>query len=160
MYLPAIEGHVLVEIVRCFRAFLEFSYIACQNIHNEKTINDLQNALARFHHYRSIFQTSGVRQEGFSLPRQHSMVHYLVLIRAFGAPNGLCSSITESKHIKAVKEPWRRSNRWKALGQMLLTNQRMDKLDALRADYTRRGMLNGTCLSNLLAGLGMSAPAW
>ncbi|KAJ6617373.1 hypothetical protein B0H10DRAFT_2176466 [Mycena sp. CBHHK59/15] len=27
------------------------------------------------------------------------------------APNGLCSSITESKHIKAVKQPWRRSRR-------------------------------------------------
>jgi hypothetical protein len=150
VYLPAIEGHVPVEIIRCFRAFLEFCYTARQNIHNEKTIQDLQDALARFHRYRNIFQTSGVRPEGFSLPRQHSMVHYPALIRAFGAPNGLCSSITESKHIKAVKEPWRRSNCWKALGQMLLTNQRLDKLDALRADYTRRGMLDGTCLSNVL----------
>ncbi|KAJ7678406.1 hypothetical protein B0H17DRAFT_109703 [Mycena rosella] len=43
-------------------------------------------------------------------------------------PNGLCSSITESKHIKAVKEPWRRSSRFNALLQMLTTISRLDKV--------------------------------
>ncbi|KAG1871050.1 hypothetical protein C8R48DRAFT_595967, partial [Suillus tomentosus] len=62
----------------------------------------------------------------------------------FGAPNGLCSSITESKHIKAVKEPWRQSSHYKALGQMLVTNQRLDKLTASRQDFCAHGMLNGT----------------
>jgi hypothetical protein len=78
-----------------------------------------------------------------------------MLIRLFGSPNGLCSSITESKHIKAVKQPWRRSNRFRAIGQMLLTNQRLDKLAALRVDYTRRGMLGGTCLSTVVAEQGL-----
>ncbi|KAG1751047.1 hypothetical protein EDB19DRAFT_1268490 [Suillus lakei] len=65
----------------------------------------LQDALDRFHQYRKVFKTTGVRLT-FSLPRQHSLQHYARMIRLFGAPNGLCSSITESKHIKAVKEPW------------------------------------------------------
>lgn len=86
--------------------------------------------------------SSGVRPEGISLPRQHALVHYPELIRLFGAPNGLCSSITESKHIRAVKEPWRRSNRNEALGQMLVTNQRIDQLAAARTDYKDRGMLD------------------
>ncbi|KAG1809306.1 uncharacterized protein BJ212DRAFT_1448759 [Suillus subaureus] len=77
----------------------------------------------------------------------HSMVHYVDMIRLFGAPNGLCSSITESKHIKAIKEPWRWSNRHNALGQMLVTNQRLDKLAASHADFDVRGMLTGTILS-------------
>jgi hypothetical protein len=76
--------------------------------------------------------------------------HYYQLIRMFGAPNGLCSSITESKHIKAVKEPWHCSNRYKALGQMLTTNYWLDKLAVARVDFTDHGMLNGTCLSNIL----------
>ncbi|OBZ67134.1 hypothetical protein A0H81_12921 [Grifola frondosa] len=59
----------------------------------------------------------------------------------------LCSSITESKHIKAVKDPWRRSSRHKAIGQMLVSNQRLDKLAASRVDFKKRGMLKGTCLS-------------
>ncbi|KAH9975649.1 hypothetical protein BJV74DRAFT_862382 [Russula compacta] len=45
----------------------------------------------------------------------HSLEHYRRNIQLFGAPNGLCSSITESKHIKAVKEPWRRSSHFEAL---------------------------------------------
>ncbi|KAI0244925.1 hypothetical protein BJV78DRAFT_1277591 [Lactifluus subvellereus] len=70
-------------------------------------------------------------------------------IQLFGAPNGLCSSITESKHIKAVKEPWRRSSHFKALGQMLVTNQRIDKLSASHVDFTSRGLLSNIYLSHL-----------
>ena len=75
------------------------------------------------------------------MPRQHSLVHYRLNIQEFGAPSGLCSSITESQHITAVKRPWRRSSRFDALGQMLLTNQRLDKLNAMRSDYISHGML-------------------
>ncbi|KAL6305520.1 hypothetical protein BKA93DRAFT_816905 [Sparassis latifolia] len=71
---------------------------------------------------------------------------YLVRHSNYGAPNGLCSSITEAKHIKAIKEPWRRSNRYNALGQMLLTNQHLDNLAVSR-------MLQGTCLSEALLAL-------
>ena len=46
-----------------------------------------------------------------------------------------------------MKEPWRRSNRFEALSQMLLTNQRLDKLAAARVDFAEHGMLRGTCLS-------------
>ncbi|KAG2123899.1 hypothetical protein BD769DRAFT_1359170, partial [Suillus cothurnatus] len=54
----------------------------------------------------------------------------------FSTPNSLCSSITESKHIKAVKEPWHRSSHFNALGQMLQTNQWLDKLAAMHFDFT------------------------
>lgn len=133
-------------MVKAIRAFLEFCFIARRDIHDTNTLSALDDALQRFHRYREIFLTTGVRED-FNLPRQHAMNHYAKLIRAFGAPNGLCSSITESKHIKAVKEPWRRSSRFEALCQMLLTNQRLDKLAAARADFDDRGMLQGTCLS-------------
>lgn len=143
VYLPAIAGHVPSDMVRALRAFLEFCYIARRDVQDTNSLRELQDALDRYHHYRRIFEMSGVRPKGFNLPRQHSLLHYLRLIRAFGAPNGLCSSITESKHIKAIKEPWRRSNHYNALGQMLLTNQRLDKLAASRVDFESRGMLTG-----------------
>ena len=63
----------------------------------------IQSTLDSFHQHREIFHELGIRPDGFSLPRQHSLVHYVFAIMQFGAPNGLCSSITESKHIKAVK---------------------------------------------------------
>jgi hypothetical protein len=146
-------------MVRAIRSFLECCYIVRQNVLNHSAIEEFSDSLARFHHYRKIFQTTGVRPEGFNLPRQHSLPHYPNLIKMFGAPNGLCSSITESKHIKAVKEPWRRSNRFNALGQMLLTNQRLDKLAASRVDFASRGMLRGSCLSDIFSTLVRSKHA-
>ena len=136
--------------MRTFRAFLEFCYIVRRDIITEETLLELTDALNCFHQYRAIFVELGIRPEGFSLLRQHSLVHYHTSIRAFGAPNGLCSSITESKHIVAVKDPWRRSNCYKALGQMLLTNQRLDKLAVVCVDFTDRGMLEGVHASQKL----------
>ncbi|KAI0371908.1 hypothetical protein BV20DRAFT_1065308, partial [Pilatotrama ljubarskyi] len=150
IYLPAISGLVPPDIVRAMRAFLEFCYIVRGAKHTEKTLSWMKDALQRFRRYRKIFEDN-VRPNGFSLPRQHSLEHFELHIRNFGAPYGLCSSITESKHIKAVKEPWRRSNRYEAIGQMLLTNQRLDKLAAARTDFEARGMLQGTCLSAVIA---------
>jgi hypothetical protein len=129
-------------MVQCIAAFLDACYLVRRADINEDTIAELQTAITRFHEYREIFRAHAVRPTGFSLPRQHSLTHYPQQIREFGAPAGLCSSITESRHITAVKRPWRRSNRHNALGQMLLTNQRLDKLKAARNNFVHRGLLH------------------
>ena len=116
----------------------------------QDSLNALDTALERFHHYREVFRIPDVRPGGFSLPRQHSLKHYRHHIENFGTPNGPCSSITESKHISAVKKPWRRSNRFEALKQMLIINTRNDKLAAMRVDFASRGMLSGTCLGEAI----------
>ncbi|KAF5314796.1 hypothetical protein D9758_018852 [Tetrapyrgos nigripes] len=141
IFLPAIVGHVPHQMVRAIADFMEFCYLVRRSVIDENALDVLDETVARFHRNREVFRSSGVRPEGFSLPRQHSMVHYRHLIQQFGAPNGLCSSITESKHIKAVKRPWRRSSRNQPLGQMLLTNQRLDKLAAYRVDNESQGKL-------------------
>jgi hypothetical protein len=130
-------------------SFVEACYLIRRSVHTESTLAAIDHALARFHHDRMIFVTEGVCPDGISLPRQHSLVHYRRVIELFGSPNGLCSSITESKHVQAVKEPWRRSNHYKALGQMLLTNQRLDKLAAARVDFVARGMLSRPLCSDV-----------
>ncbi|KAF9778110.1 hypothetical protein BJ322DRAFT_1014885 [Thelephora terrestris] len=148
VYMNAIQAFVPPAIVETFAAFLEFCYIARRNIITEDSLRLLNVALGRFHEARQVFAGT-IRVEGpsaFSLPRQHSMVHYFDHIKNFGSPNGLCSSITESKHITAVKRPWRRSNKHMALPQMIKSNQRLDKLAAARADFTARGMLVDSCL--------------
>ncbi|KAG1800686.1 uncharacterized protein BJ212DRAFT_1450140 [Suillus subaureus] len=96
----------------------------------------MDDTLKHFHRYHKIFQTSG-------------------LIQAFSAPNGLCSSITDSKHIKAVKEPWCWLSCFEALSQMLLTNQHLDKLAASCVNFFDHRMLQGMCLSYILNKLGM-----
>jgi hypothetical protein len=141
-------------MVRCLRAFLEFCYIARHDVITEQLLAQLKDALRRFHHYRQVFDEINV-SPGSSFPRQHSLTHYADNIRLFGAPNGLCSSITEAKHIKAVKEPWRRTNRYRPLNQMLYINQRLDKLYAMRADFTNRGMLEEAGLRAALGNIGV-----
>ena len=104
VYLPAIGGHVPPKMVRCLAAFLEFCYLVRRDSITETTLEQISTALANFHNEHAIFEQTGIRLN-FNLPQQHSLNHYRRNIQLFGAPNGLCSSITESKHIKAVKEP-------------------------------------------------------
>lgn len=141
VYLPAIEGHVPDNIIHAIRALIEFCYIARHNIITDATLLELKDALNHFHQYHTIFTDVGVQENRFSLPRQHALSHYESLIRLFGAPNGLCSSITESKHIVVVKKPWWHSNRHKALGQILRTNQWLSQLTAAHANFEVWGML-------------------
>ncbi|KAJ6558720.1 hypothetical protein B0H10DRAFT_2201334 [Mycena sp. CBHHK59/15] len=155
VYLPTIEGHVPAQMLCAFSAFLNFCYLVRQNIVDEATLTAIDAALARYHRERTIFAESGVCPNGFCLPRQHSLTHYRYLIQEFGAPNGLCSSITESKHIKAVKQPWRRSSRYEALSQMLTINDRLNKLAAAHVDFVDRGMMDGPAARPLPA----AAPA-
>ena len=99
--------------------------------------------------YSEIFQTCGIHSS-FNLPWQHSLMHFIQMIWVFGAPNGLCLSITESKHIRAIKKPYQQSNCYQALGQMLLINQCEDKIVASQVDFQMHGMLKGACLSHSL----------
>ncbi|KAI6000310.1 hypothetical protein F5J12DRAFT_906624 [Pisolithus orientalis] len=145
VYLPAIEGHVPTEVVRTFRTLLEFTYLVHRNVLTEETLVAIQDTIDHFHKYREIFRQSGTIQT-FSLPCQHAMKHYPDLICLFGALNGLCTSITESKHIDAVKDPYWWTNCNKPLGQMLIINQHLDKLAASRRDFNEQGMLEGNCL--------------
>ena len=137
-------------MVRAITAFMEFCYLVRRSQLDEDTLDQIDSSVARFHQEHEIFKETGVRDD-FSLPRQHSISHYRFLIQQFRAPNGLCSSITESKHIKVVKDPYRRSSRNELLGQMLLTNQWLDKLEATRVDFATRGMLKGPLLLSGIA---------
>jgi hypothetical protein len=62
-------------------------------------------------------------------------------IRLFGALPRLDSSITESIHIKAVKELWRESNRNNAVKWMITKNCCLSQMAALQVEFARRGML-------------------
>ena len=110
-------------MVQAIAAFMEFCYIVRQSTLDEADLDAMQSALQRFETKCTIFQEVGIRPHGISIPHIHALQHYQQLVQQFGAPNGLCSSITESKHIYAVKKPWRRSNHHEALGQMLVINQ-------------------------------------
>ncbi|KAJ3793844.1 hypothetical protein GGU11DRAFT_748543 [Lentinula aff. detonsa] len=131
IFLPAVAEYLPQDMLKCLSSFLNFCYLVRRSDIDEMSLKAIKTSIESFHHYRNIFQTYG-------------------LITDFGVPNGLCSSITESRHITAVKKPWRRSNRYNALSQMLLTNQWIDKLPALRAKLVHLHLLAPLpALSNL-----------
>ncbi|KAJ7206426.1 hypothetical protein C8J57DRAFT_1441213 [Mycena rebaudengoi] len=131
IYLGAVAGSLPSDMIKCLSAFMDFCYLIRQNSISSDDLGRIQAALDRFHQYRDIFIQTGRTSRittympnniNISLPCQHSLVHYIRFIQLFGSPNGLCSSITESKHIKAVKEPWHRSSHFNVLPQMLVTD--------------------------------------
>ena len=122
VYLAAIIGHVPSEMVKCLVAFLDFCYIVQHNAITADDLIKLQSIPDQFHvHCKVLIGVAGMTSECIFLPRQHLLMHYICCIILFGSPNGLCSSIMESKHIKAVKEPQQHSSCFKALKQMLVT---------------------------------------
>ncbi|KAG2047950.1 hypothetical protein BDR06DRAFT_1028889 [Suillus hirtellus] len=138
VYLPAIKGHFPQDIIHTFSTFLDFCYIIRREALTEDDLVQLKDSLHCFHQYCEVFRMTG---------------HYSHTIWLYGAPNNLCLSITESKHIKAVKEPWHHSSCYKALGQMLLTNQCLNKIAAAQSDFKARNMLCGLCVSDTLQAL-------
>lgn len=146
VYLSAIAGHLPSSIVQAMATFMDACYIARRNAISEPALAQFKDCVSKFHHLRNSFIALGVRSS-ISLPRQHALSHYRNSIRLFGSPNGICSSITESKHIKAVKEPWRRSSRFNALKQMLRTLERLSKMATLRQIFSDHKMTNGTTSS-------------
>ncbi|KAN0129101.1 hypothetical protein V8E53_013097 [Lactarius tabidus] len=142
VFLSAIAGYVPSAMVRCIAAFMDACYIARRNAIDSSSLEHFQDCVRTYHDLRTIFLEAGLNIK-LSVPRQHALSHFYQGIHLFGSPNGLCSSITESKHIEAVKKTWRRSSRYRALTQMLRTIQRMDKMQALQRRFEANGMLRG-----------------
>ncbi|KAI9444386.1 hypothetical protein BJY52DRAFT_1206719 [Lactarius psammicola] len=113
VYLGAIAGYLPPMMVCCISTFIDACYVAHRN-----TIST------------SALEWSGVRMS-ISLPRQHALSHYALLIQLFGSPNGLCSSITESKHIKAI----------------LRTLVQLEKMAAHHHLLASKGLMKGTTAS-------------
>jgi hypothetical protein len=158
VYLAAIKGLVPDNMVKCIREFIECCYITRRNAITSSDLEAFSEHLGRFLELRNIFIETGVRTS-ISLPRQHSLMHYITKIELFGSPNGVCSSITESTHITAVKKPWRRSNRDNPLPQMMQTVSRLYKLNALRQVFENRGMLEGKLSDYAYAFVSGNLPA-
>ena len=129
--------------------YVHFPWLVQCDFHDTKSLEATQEALDKFHHYHDIFKDVGIHED-FNLPWQHSLQHYVHLVQEYGSPNGICSLITENKHIKAVKKPWRQLSRWQAMCQIFISNQCMDKLAAPCTLFKSCGMLKGTCLSDTL----------
>ena len=142
IFLAAIVDFLPSRMIVAIREFLDFCYLIQREVIDEDSLCEIDGCLKRYHIYQESFRAAGVLgKRGFSKPRQHSLVHYRWLIQQFGAPSGLSTSITESKHKESVKDVWKRSNRNEAIYQMMKMVQRNDKMKAQRTLFEHAGML-------------------
>ncbi|OJT10478.1 hypothetical protein TRAPUB_13008, partial [Trametes pubescens] len=153
-----IVGYVPDKMIQCIAALLDFCYLARRSAHDTYSLRAMDEFLEKFHQLRTVFEEVGICPTGFALPRQHALVHYVRSIQLFGSPNGLCSSITESRHISAVKKPWRDSSRHNPLGQIIRKNTHLSKVAAARVEFGRRNMFYGDVLTHAYLTAGLDAP--
>jgi len=150
VFLAAIAGYIPSMMVQSIATFMDACYIAHHNTITAPALEHSHKCIDKFHKLQNIFIESDVWNL-ISLPHQHALKHFYNSIHLFGSPNGLCSSITESKHIKAVKEPWHQSSQYQAFIQMLQIIMRMEKMTALHRIFLDHGMLIGMT-SSYMAG--------
>ncbi|KAF6762532.1 hypothetical protein DFP72DRAFT_987054 [Ephemerocybe angulata] len=122
VYLTAIVGYVPPEMVRCLAAFLDVCYIFRRNAITISALEKAEERLSIFYEMRKVFIDTGVP----------CTVLFHPIYNQFGSLNGLCSSITE------------RSNCFNALSQMLVTINRLDKMNLFCGVLERNKLLNGS----------------
>lgn len=122
-FIPAVAGYIPPKMLLALSTFMDFCYLVRRPKITSQRLLDIEDALERFQDAHTIFAETGVRFDGFCLPRQHALNHYPRAIQLFGAPNGLCSSITESKHLGEEGHGWQvRLMRVHVVSDMLIQN--------------------------------------
>ncbi|KAI1783080.1 hypothetical protein LXA43DRAFT_977291 [Ganoderma leucocontextum] len=137
VFLPALIEYVPDKMIQCISALLDFSYFAQCSAHISDDLKIMESTLKHYHKLRTIFEEVGIWPNGFQLPCQHALVYY-------------------SKHIMAVKCPWRRSSRKHPLGQMVRTITYLNKLAATRVEFAHCCMLLGDIYQHSLCRVGIN----
>ena len=112
-------GVSTVPLIRTVRAMLDFLYLAQYQVHSTRTLDQLDDALARFHADKDIFITLGVRAH-FKLPKLHNAGHYRYLIELFGTLDNYNTQATERLHIDFAKDAYAATNHKDEFLQMTL----------------------------------------
>ena len=107
--LGCLVGKVPDPVITCYRALLNFIYLAQYPTHNDDSLNYMEDALNLFHKHKHILIDLGVR-EHLDIPKFHSMVHYVESIKNFGTTDNYNTEMFERFHIDMAKEGWKASN--------------------------------------------------
>jgi hypothetical protein len=147
--LPIVAGHrgINSDVTALARSILEFTYRARSLRMTEDQVNELDNALADLHQFKSVVirqklfkRKKGEKKEDVYTPahfdniqKLHMLSHYSASIREMGTPDGYNSEAPEHLHIQYAKRGWRSSNKVRPLPQMVKFIQRYEALRIQRA---------------------------
>ena len=71
------------RVIACYRALLDFIYIAQYTTHDDSSLEYLEEALEEFQAHKDVLIELDVR-EHLNIPKFHSMVHYMQAIKEYG----------------------------------------------------------------------------
>ncbi|KAJ8074583.1 hypothetical protein PM082_015486 [Marasmius tenuissimus] len=103
--------------IKACHAILDFIYLAQFAIHGDETLAKMQHSLDMWEENRDAFIESST-QEDFNIPKFHSLVHYIQMIRLFGATDNYNTEMFKRLHIVFAKKGWRASNKRNEFPQM------------------------------------------
>ncbi|KAK1230796.1 hypothetical protein PQX77_006110 [Marasmius sp. AFHP31] len=109
------------------RGMLDFVYLAQYPLHTSETLHLLEEALSRFHDYKSVFIELGACM-GFRIPKLHGCQHFRRHFENFGTADNYNTEYTERLHIDLAKNAYRATNHRDELPQMVLWLDRREKL--------------------------------
>ncbi|KAF9015790.1 hypothetical protein BDZ89DRAFT_962459 [Hymenopellis radicata] len=99
------------------RAILDFIYLAQYSTHDDDTLQYMTDALETWHDNKDYFIAVGVRDD-LNIPKFHSLLHYVDMIRSLGTTNNFNTEMFEHLHIDFAKKAWRASNKRDEAPQM------------------------------------------
>ncbi|KAH9161635.1 hypothetical protein EDB89DRAFT_2116804 [Lactarius sanguifluus] len=111
-------GQLPSRLIRAARALLDFVYLAQYSSHTSKTLQRLEDSLARFHENKDVFIDLGF----------HSMLHYRSSITLFGTIDNYNMEQSERLHIDFTKDAYRATNRKNEYPQMTAWLERHEKI--------------------------------
>ena len=88
---------------------LDFIYYAQYHSHTTTSLKAMEDALKTFHNNKDIFITTGICSD-FNIPKLHSMLHYVDMIKLLGSADGYNTEAPERLHIDIAKKAYRASN--------------------------------------------------
>ncbi|KAK4700195.1 hypothetical protein P7C70_g6054, partial [Phenoliferia sp. Uapishka_3] len=129
------QSITLVVIIYCYASSLESTA-------TDRVIQDRAIKLYMEASHRTSPSFHEREEKGFNWARLHSMFHYVEWTEENGTAPHSDTAPYETAHIKAVKLPYRASNRCNAIVQILRANTRRDCLASLRGRLELAGVID------------------
>jgi hypothetical protein len=148
LFVGIIAGAVPADVVKAACAAIDFIYYAQLCSHTELTLTAMEKCLRDFHTYKAVFVRLGIC-EHFNIPKIHSMVHYVAMIRLLGSADGYNTEASERLHINYAKDAYQASNCKDYVKQMTTWLQRQEVADQFSAYLSWRREQSTASLSEV-----------
>ncbi|KIY60855.1 hypothetical protein CYLTODRAFT_363630 [Cylindrobasidium torrendii FP15055 ss-10] len=125
--LVCIVDRMSKKAVTAVRAILDFIHLAQYRTHDDETLGYMEAALQRWRDNKDYFISVKIRDH-FCIPKFHSLVHYVKMIRYFGTTDNFNTEMFERLHIEFAKKGWRASNHRDEFPQMCTWVTRLESI--------------------------------